>query len=205
MVTRVEALGRLALFNLKADRLERSKFRAWWLDDQRKGGFSMRRVGDSWQVEWAWPEDEEVVDAYVLTLRMFVQEDDVISVHRLPELYRAIGVNQDVLAKITFARKRWLKYLKAKSTLFSRTPSGELTYTNEQALDVLLYGDRAHLDPELRERYESWCSNAGSRAILETRLGEILDYVHVGITVLRDLHVEILSLGDSDIAFASSA
>jgi hypothetical protein len=198
MVTRDEALRRLALFNLKADRLERSKFRAWWLDEKRQRGYSMRLVEDTWHLEWAWPEDEEVVDAYLLTLRMFVQEKDIISVHRVPELYRAAGVEEQLRDKLTFARKRWLHFLKEKSTLFSHLASAELHYTNEQVLDLQLFGDRAHLNLDLRERYDSWYSNAGSRAILETRFAEILDYLHVGIVVLRDLHLEILAQNSAD-------
>jgi hypothetical protein len=193
LITRAEAIRRLRLFNLKAARLERSKFRAWYLDQDRERGHSRRLVGDVWHIQWAWPEDEEVVDAYLLTLRMFVQEDDVISVHRLPELYYALGIPPELLDKLTFARKRWLRFLRTYSTLVS----GKRRYTNEQVLDLVLYGDRAHLDLELRDRYESWYSNAGSRAILETRLAEILDFVHVGISVLRDFHQEVLAIVDS--------
>ncbi|MGH9892711.1 MAG: hypothetical protein ACREA0_12120 [bacterium] len=142
-------------------------------------------------MEWAWPDDEEVVDAYLVTLRMFVQENDIVSVHRLSELYRAISVEQELLARLTLARRRWLQYLRQTSHLISELPTGELRYTHAEVLDLVLYGDRAHLDLDLRERYESWYSSAGSRAILETRLCKVLDYFHVGIMVLRDLHLEI--------------
>jgi hypothetical protein len=100
-MTRDEAIQRLALFNLKAARLERSKFRAWMIDPNRERGHSAQLNEDTWHVRWAWPEDEDVVDAYLLTLRMFVQETDVISVHKLPELYRAVDVEQELLEKIT--------------------------------------------------------------------------------------------------------
>jgi hypothetical protein len=95
--------------------------------------------------------------------------------------------------KLTFARKQWLGFLGRNSYLVTELPTGLLSYTNEQALEVYLYGDRVHLNPALRARYESWSSNAGCRAIIETQLCTILDCLHVGISVLRDFHVDVLA------------
>jgi hypothetical protein len=102
-------------------------------------------------------------------------------------------VEGELLEKLAYARKQWLRYLKKDSHLFSELDNGRLHYSNGDVLNLLLYGGRAHLDDAFRrERYESWQSNAGGRAILETRLLDILDYLHVGITVLRDLHLKVV-------------
>ena len=129
----------MQLFNLKADSLESSKFRAWWLHEDRKRGYSSRLAGGAWHYQWEWPEDEEIVNAYLMPLRMFLQKQDIISVHRLPELYGVLDVAQELSKKLTFARERWLQFLETNSTLVS----GERRYTNEQALHLVLYGDRA--------------------------------------------------------------
>ena len=116
---------------------------------------------------------------------MFVQDKDIISVARLSELYRALEVSKELLDKLSYARKKWLRFLRQNSTLYTE---GRGTYTNWEVLQLVLHGDRAHLDPKLRRTYESWYANAGTRAMLETRLTEILDFLHVGILVLRELH-----------------
>jgi hypothetical protein len=144
--------------------------------------------GDTVEVSWGWPEDEDAVDAYLLTLRMFVQENDIIAVKRLPELYRALIVPKALIDKLSFARKKWLRFFRENSTLYTE---GRGNYTNWEVLQLVLHGDRAHLDLDLRPTYESWYGNAGTRAMFETKLTEILDFLHVGIQVLRTLHAEI--------------
>jgi hypothetical protein len=120
---------------------------------------------------------------------MFYQEADTISVFKLPGLYRAQGFTGEPLEKLTYARKVWVKYLKQDSTLVSR----DKTYTNEEVVNLILFGDRAHIDLDRRARYDSWYSNVGSRAILETRFADIVEFLSTGIFVLRDLHSEALA------------
>jgi len=78
------AIETLHVFNDKTARLERTAFRSWL--DSADLGWSFWKVGDYWHVEWD-RLDEDSADAFLLTLRFFVQDTDGISMRRIAEIY----------------------------------------------------------------------------------------------------------------------
>lgn len=157
----------LRAFNSKVARLERTSFKAWL--ESAALGWSFRKAGSDWYVEWD-QLDEESTDAFLLTLRFFVQDRDGISLGKIAELYESLPVEENLRKSVRDMRERLKEYLESNSGLIS----GDHIYSRYEVFGMFLWGDRAHLNPAYRTRIEPWLNNVALRALLETEFARIV-------------------------------
>jgi hypothetical protein len=113
------------------------------------------RIGERVKAEIRGP-DEEAVDAMILALRLLKQNDPT-SLRRMARLYERLPVESPHKAYFLDARGKINAQLdKASELLYERrhTKTGKVVYrerfTNRRVLDLVIYGERAHPNPNLR-------------------------------------------------------
>ncbi|MFH1560557.1 MAG: hypothetical protein ABID84_04010 [Chloroflexota bacterium] len=142
------AVTTLQLFNEKADKLERLSFTR---SLENSGVTISARQDQPVQLQRYGPDDESI-DAFVLTMRFFVQDNETTSFHNMAGLYARLPVAADLAKKFNDARD------KTNISLDKRTPINlnnvDLTY--RAVFEVFLWGGLAHANPTKKRVYDSW-------------------------------------------------
>jgi hypothetical protein len=131
----------LILFNEKVDRLERSGLNKRMATP--KYIIQQDKITDR---QWIAFDNisEDDLDAFVLNLRLLIQDRDGFSVRCLSKLYKENGVPKDLAMAFDVQRKKWKNYRSSPSLLIK--PGGIEKLSNGGLFDILFYGGLAHLD-----------------------------------------------------------
>jgi len=177
------AVRALWLFNEKADKLANLSFTRKVLESDLVVRL-WRDSGGGWRVERLGP-DEESIDAFVLTIRFFVQDNEASSFARLAKAYEELPVNIALRDAFRRARQSLNEFLDSLSTFGGDAPSlppGRNTLTFREIFDVFMWGGLAHANADKARRYALWSVDDGIYAFalnefiatLRTLLGAIL-------------------------------
>lgn len=141
----------LTLFNEKADRLEARSF----TNKIANSGVTLSgSLGQPAQAFRHGP-DEEAIDAFVLTMRFFVQDNETISFRNMADVYSVLPVTKELTDKFNDARS------KTNAGLDSATPISlnGTTLTSRVVFDTFLYGGLAHANAGKKATFDSWFRN----------------------------------------------
>ena len=97
-----EQIAALKLFNEKADKLKRCSFTRLVFEHKSGVSFSAT-INEEIKIERAGP-DEEAIDAFALTFRFFIQDNEKSSFRNLDSIYNEPPLSQ--LQKESFAKAR---------------------------------------------------------------------------------------------------
>ena len=127
----------------KANRLKSFNF-SEHVKDVGRGFKAARGEGDEWVIEFGLPDDEKL-DSFLLTFRLFYMQGELISFPRLGRLLNDPELSSEWRNGVSAARNAYFEYLKSYSDftveLFEGRPSrGDI-------LNTVLYAEAAHLDP----------------------------------------------------------
>jgi predicted small secreted protein len=149
-----ELINALKLFNEKAEKLERLSFIE--TISKYSSGFSIKinkREDGLYDLtqERSGPL-EEAIDAFVLTIRFFIQDNEATSFRNLAKLYERAPVDKEIKNDFIKIRTQLNKYLDSNS--------GMAIIVNEEALnhrkilDIVIYGGLSHANHEKKKRYD---------------------------------------------------
>lgn len=174
------ASSRLELFNEKAAKLERSRFFRRML---RKGVTYRVRFGHQRRTRAKHDAPNgEVVDAFVLTYRWFVQDSDGVSIRRIARLYKRLPVSRELRKDITAARWAIRRLLSQKTQI---TVKGH-TPTRREVCETFLYGDLAHANPAKRARMVDWKRGPVTLMMLDAEFVATLARIASIVVFIRD-------------------
>lgn len=150
----------LQLFNEKADKLESLSFTK---ELYNSGTTISYNQGQSLQVERYGPDDESI-DAFVLTIRFFVQKNETISIQNIEGLYSGLPICASLTAKLIDART------KTNAALDQITPISlnGVDLSSKYIFDIFLYGGLAHANKKKRIVFDSWKQNSMLFPLLES-------------------------------------
>ena len=143
----------LGVFVQKVDRLLAARFARDVLNQKIE-----------WRLSWAagkggsldYPGcDADDRDGFLLTFRLFIQDNDAISVRNVSALMESLNLPATIIDPWRHSRKQLNDFLDSRP-IFSAL--GEPKSYRELML-TLLYGDLSHLDPKYRPVFERWLSD----------------------------------------------
>ena len=133
------SIEKLKLFNRKAKRLEESNFWQWFGDNKLQLNYN-------WGVSHSFQSPEqESLEAFLLTFRLFQQNNDYISIKNIKKVYHAIDIPEEYKNQFSQIRNYLNQYL--------NKPSPIQGYSNKEILKSFIYGELAHFTQ--REDYEN--------------------------------------------------
>lgn len=144
-----EKIRVLERFNEKVDRLRQRGFA-----DESKGGGAIVEwnKGIGWDGFHIGPS-EKTVEATVLTLRFFIQDNESTSLSNMNRLYSELNIEPKPIAQFCEIRDQVNSYLDSPSNL---SISEEGMMTHRQILELFIYGDLAHTtDATIEANYKS--------------------------------------------------
>lgn len=181
----LKALRTFCLFNEKVDKLHDLSFKMklyMWVADIIECHEGKKDRGSI-----THPDDESI-DAVVLTLRLFMQDNESISLRNIAALYSQISVNSALAEHFSELRSTFNGYLDRASVI------GEKGIANREILELFVYGSLAHttqdkavkLD-EFRESGDLGELKAQFAVILSTFLSVLASMKSVNERTIREL------------------
>lgn len=180
----------LRLFNEKAEKLKRLSF----LDQIRHSDsgitISMQRVDEksfNVQQERRRPA-EEAIDAFVLTFRYFIQDNEVTSFRKMQQHYDEAPIDPSLKQKFTQLRKEVNEYLDGETNINS---DGEVL-TRRKIMYTFVYGGLSHANEEKRRLWKTWMGNPFAAVMYEHEFAVVLSDIHVAIEMIKRMNDEAL-------------
>lgn len=161
---------RLRLFNQKAEKLLASTFQRS-LADGLTAEMSWTSGGE-WTSSFRGPHDE-AIDAAVLTLRQFIQNNDPISIGNIRRAYAAATISDADGNQILQICDQLNAFLDQPSPI--ALPSGVLTH--RALLSTYVYGDLAHSNDAHRDNYEALAGSVFSDAVAKMEFVSVMGVV----------------------------
>lgn len=181
-----EGVKALELFNVKAEKLRQSSFMRFLLE-QESGITIAWEKGKPIATQTRWP-DEEARDAFVLTLRFFVQKRETSSFRKMAKIYESLPISEEKKGLFIKAREQFNEYLGSKSPI--QNGSGALT--RRHVLSVFLYGELAHANKKLKPIYDRWMSNPLFSVLVNNEFISILGTIASFVGYVRNLNEEVI-------------
>ena len=181
----------LALFNAKVDKLASNSFIAWMFRNRTTATVEMRQ-GVAAKAAYSGPPAESV-EACVLTLRQFMQDNDPISVRNVARLYERSDLPDYLIQAFARTRADVNRYLDLETNI-SVEEGRKLT--RRQVIDIFVYGGLAHSTEPHHTTFEQ-LRTTPMFAILQ------VDFVHgvsafiSGLQALADVNRAAISHLDS--------
>lgn len=154
------ALRALRLFNEKADKLKELSFTEWVTSNPTR--FSLEFKGGGGLMGKRSGPDAESIDAFLLTLRFFVQNNEPSSFCNMAGTYEELGRGSLVSAPIVNAfietrttMNQWLDQALPVGFI-GRQKADDKGFTRREVFEVILYGALAHATQSKKAQYEEW-------------------------------------------------
>ncbi|MDA0256958.1 MAG: hypothetical protein O3C25_04355 [Chloroflexi bacterium] len=155
-----ESRRSLRLFNERAARLRGSRFLAEVEQATSVSATFKWEAGGSLETSSTMP-DREAVEAFALTFRLFLQNNERVSIRRIAEIYDQPWVGIDVAARFRRARTSLNEFLDEPTFIIFNNRR----LTRRNVVDVFLYGDLAHT--EKSAEFEAWRTAIGGTPLFE--------------------------------------
>ena len=168
-----EILAALRRFNLKAAKIESGSFLKHACSPDNRVELSFRS-NEYLSVTKTGPS-EESVDSMALTLRLFIQERDGLSLRQVADMYHDLPLTEVEKANAQGGYDSITEYLGRNSRF---RPDGK-DFTNRDLLDLYMYGHLAHLNNDKRAVFDLYVSGPIGMFINAFFEDVVLEVIHV--------------------------
>jgi len=140
----------LRLFNEKTNKLRERSFTDHVFRKNSRLQVTAKK-GEPVKIESKEPDDESL-EAFVLTYRLFFQNNDRISIFNISKIYDSIPVSDKIKNAFKSSRNTINQFLDSDSMLGINY---EL-FSNREILELIIYGGLAHTNEKYMEIYDRW-------------------------------------------------
>jgi len=187
-----QIIASLELFNEKASILLGSSFINALLSPDSGVKLSGRTENDNsflLRTEVTGPSKESI-DAFVLTFRFFIQDNEPISFRNIAKIYENAYINGEFLERFNSARVATNKLLDSPN-MFNIT-FHDSKPTNRDVMETFIYGGLAHANPEKNQLYNEWMGFPPTRGLFQTCFNSVLGHVLRAIRFISILNREVI-------------
>jgi hypothetical protein len=165
-------LSSLKLFNEKAERLLNTRF-VKHLEETRKLSVNISaKKGQGVQVTRILP-DQDAIDAFVLTFRFFIQDNETSSFRQISQTYDKLPISSELKKNLVDWRKGLNDYLDKNTSVAIQGKN----LSNRELLDIFIYGGLAHANTQKKAIYDNWKKMGLVYQILEVEFCSVLETV----------------------------
>jgi hypothetical protein len=184
-----EVLRLMRLFNEKADHLEGLSFTQKIMTEQ--SGFRMEFHSDEGGRAWRHGPGGESVDAFVLTFRYFVQDQEV-SFRRMARTYAALGAAGMVSSRLADEFNELRDQINAFLDQESYVKYNKEQLTQRRIFEVFMWGGLAHANEAKKALLDEWRQVPFFYLMLENEFVRTLAILLGAIFRMRGMNQEAL-------------
>ncbi|MDP2788487.1 MAG: hypothetical protein Q8O46_00335 [bacterium] len=148
-----KAIEALELFNEKTDKLLKLSFTKHVHETGLKISLKASISGKP-EITHTLP-NEEAMDAFALTIRFFVQDNERCSIRNIAKVYDEMPLSNDLKNDFSWVRNKFNSEFDKES--FMKLDNEVITY--QKMFDVFIYGGLAHANTEKKQEYNRWMEN----------------------------------------------
>lgn len=164
-------IERLRLFIAKVEKLQGLSLVKSLIDNGSSFTVSWSQESAALNYETVGPSQEQL-DAFVLTIRLFIQNNDAVSIHNIAALVESLPSTSELNDYFAKHRANLNAYLDSSGMLVFGTDRP----TKREILETVIYGHLSHLEESRRKRYGSWTS--------VPMMQELVSFEFVGVLVV---------------------
>ena len=189
----------LRRFNRRVDRVEASRFWQRYRDSMPNAIMKMEKIdfgkaGPPGTFEMTGKVhssledfDQDELDAFVLSYRVFTQDNDQLSIRSLSRIYESEWMPPGARESFEEARTELNKHLDSQATIVF----GDTVVSVRSILDVVIYGGMAHTNPEKAAIFESW-EQSGVMGLIWAEVVAALRTLMGTVLFLKKLNEQVL-------------
>jgi hypothetical protein len=136
--------------------------------------------------------DDESVDAFVLTVRFFIQDGDRISFRTIAEIYEDPSLPAKLAEHFRAQRDKLNAYLDAPSPTTVNVPR-----SRREVLDIFVYGGLAHANADKRRVFKEWRDHPVAWPLMQNEFAGSLYLLAECVSHVRALNLALLDGGGS--------
>ncbi|MBI5195112.1 MAG: hypothetical protein HZA10_02185 [Nitrospirae bacterium] len=183
----------LKLFNEKADKLFRLSFVETMFKAKTGVSFS-GKTNDDGTVEFTSSRrgpDEEAIDAFVLTFRFFIQDNEKSSFRNLAKYYENSKIDSSLKNDFNNIRKEINDFLDKSATIVFKFNNEQLT--RRKIMETFLYGELSHSNDINKKRmYDVWMHMPPFTHMIENEFVYTLAIILKGIEIIKEINKKAL-------------
>ncbi len=183
-----EIISTLKLFIEKADKLNNGKFVRRIVNDS--GVVFSMGVGKPTIAKRRGPDDENI-EAFVLTFRFFIQDNESISLRRAKNIFHSDVASEEEKNSFVEARNHLNAYLDGDTMINVKG-----IIKRRELMDVFIYGGLSHANDKKKKKYDEWMGNELLIPFLQNEFSVILYDVLNVILFVKDLCERVLKRVD---------
>lgn len=192
MDNNIKIIKALRLFNEKAEKLSRLSFIHKVIHPDSGVTISSQRRNDGFYEqnhERRGPE-EESIDAFVLTFRFFIQDNEQISFRNMDKYYTKAPIEEGLKTRFAEVRKDINEFLD-RSAEINFIYNNELL-TNRRIMETFIYGGMSHANEAKKELYDEWMKISFTKVVLEYEFTNIIAMIFKTILYIKTLNEQSL-------------
>jgi len=182
-----EHIEALELFNEKAEKLRNCRFTKTLFKE--KSGFRMSMKKDKPIETERWGPDEDSIDAFVLTFRFFIQDNEKSSFTNMAKIYDKLSISKKKKVLFKDARNNLNKFL--DSTPVAKIVINGKSFTHRDIYEIFIYGGLSHANESKKTMYDLWM-NTPLRDMAINNFVYILGTVMNFISYVQNLNKEVI-------------
>lgn len=179
-------LAALRLFNEKSGKLKRCSFTRLVFEHESSISFSAK-INEAIKTQRTGPA-EESIDAFSLTFRFFIQDNEKMSFRNLTTIYNDLPISQLQKESFTNARTELNNFLAS----FCPISVNNERLSNRHILEVFMYGGLSHANGKKKVLYDAWMANPLLSQFLQNEFVVILGNVMKVIAYVQDLNSAVI-------------
>jgi len=172
----------LSLFNEKASKLSRLSFTKEIFKCSTGVTIKINRKNDGFYelTQERRVPFEEAIDAFVLTIRFFIQDNESVSLRNIAKIYEVAPIELKLKEKFALLRNQLNQYLDSDSVI-SINVNGEI-FNHRKILDVVIYGGLSHANEQKKKQYD-FLMKSPIKALIEN------DFVYTLTTIFNTIYL----------------
>ncbi|TAK63180.1 hypothetical protein [Methylobacter sp.] len=127
--------------------------------------------------------NQENIDAFILTFRFFIQDNEAISIRKLQKFFDSNFVTNEEKTKFNAIRKSLNDFLSENSNLIFK----EENISNSLLMDTFIYGGLSHATKGKKEKFDLWMSRDDAQEFFWHKFSIIIFTVLQAIQSIRDM------------------
>jgi hypothetical protein len=176
----IDSIARLELYNERAVKLEASSFLQSVLDSR----ITLRLLEKPFRVVREGGPEQDSMEAFVLSLRLFVQDRDGLSFRRIKNFYDKIAVSRQLKDEVGEICIRLNRYLDGSSPLVVN----DYSISRRELLTVWMNGELAHVNTKHRARLEEWTVKEDIRPFFQYEFETVITRVAGAVEAVRKVN-----------------
>jgi hypothetical protein len=179
----------LNFFNEKADKLFRPSFVKTMFGERTGVSVSGSRADDDRfdVVCQRTGPDEEAIDAFVLTFRFFIQNNEKSSFANLANYYSSSHIDRSLGSEFEVVRQKINEFLDKPGIIQFKFNNEILT--RRIIMDTFIYGGLSHGNDDKKKQYDAWQQIPPLKQLLEN------EFVCILAIILRAIkHISVLNV-----------